>query len=394
MKSFAKLTQPHMSKALNANRRPFVPWREDPIPLPLRHDFANINQIKPQRSTYNQDLSRPYRILCLDGGGVRGILTNAILMRIVEHNPKFLDNVDLICGTSAGGILACLLAAGYTPKECDKIYSFCIPHIFPLNPWRILNPWKAKYSDKAKQELFEHFFDGRKMKDLKKNCAVIAFRLDGKKSETHSFFDREGWRPAVFSNMETDNIKNVQPDSELDVWDAAMRTSAAPTYFPVFKGYVDGGIVANNPTIIAVAKAIAHFPNVTSRNIAVLSLGAGTYPRHTNIFSKAKDVDKNKNKNEINHADWGIKQWIPFLLDLILDGDSVTTEMTLHYLLRGNGMYHRIDPLLPRQIPLDDVMAVDELKEFANSIDLSETFKYVDAKFTDETDENDNVSCK
>jgi hypothetical protein len=43
-------------------------------------------------------------------------------------------------------------------------------------------------------------------------------------------------------------------------------------------------------------------------------------------------------------ADWGIKQWIPYLLDIILDGDSVTTEMVVHYLLAANGLYHRIDP--------------------------------------------------
>lgn len=137
-----------------------------------------------------KDLRRPYRILCLDGGGVRGALTTVILRRICKHYPNFLDEVDFICGTSAGGLIGLLLSAGYSAQQCDEIYSFAAPHIFGYNPWRILNPTKSKYSDKAKQELFQHYFGERTMVDLKKTASVIAFRLDGRKSHTHSFFHK------------------------------------------------------------------------------------------------------------------------------------------------------------------------------------------------------------
>ena len=120
----------------------------------------------------------------------------------------------------------------------------------------------------------------------------------------------------------------------------------------------------------------------------VLSIGAGTFPRHTNVFSSAKDDDLTTSKThklglQVNHADWGIKQWYPFLLDLLLDGDSVTTEMVMNYLLSTSGLYHRVDPLLPRQITIDDVKSMKEMIDFANSIDLTETFRFIDHKFMD-----------
>ena len=133
----------------------------------------------------------------------------------------------------------------------------------------------------------------------------------------------------------------VEPDLDLKVWDVATRTSAAPTYFPVFKGYTDGGIVANNPSIIATSKAMTHFHNVTPRNTVLLSVGAGAYPRHTDVFSSLKHSDGDlqskakSNDSLLLHSDWGIRQWIPFLLDILIDGDGVTTEMVMNYLL-GN----------------------------------------------------------
>jgi hypothetical protein len=49
-----------------------------------------------------------------------------------------------------------------------------------------------------------------------RNTAVVAFRLDGRKSRTHSFFNKEGWRPAVFTNMPR-AAGMVEPDLELKV---------------------------------------------------------------------------------------------------------------------------------------------------------------------------------
>jgi patatin-like phospholipase/acyl hydrolase len=253
-----------------------------PFSYTPRSGYYNKVELDPNEKVKHKQISelrRPYRILCLDGGGARGALTTVLLTRIVRHRPTFLDEVDFICGTSAGGILALMLASGYEPEECHNLYTWAIPHIFGHNPWRLINPFRSKYSDKAKQELMQYYFGERTMADLKKSCAAVAFRLDGRKSRTHSFFHREGWRPAVFSNIPKGSGV-VDPDLDLKVWDAAMRTSAAPTYFPVFRGYTDGGIVANNPSIIAVSRAMSHYPHVTPKNIALLSVGTCSFAGH------------------------------------------------------------------------------------------------------------------
>ncbi|KAJ1436480.1 acyl transferase/acyl hydrolase/lysophospholipase [Ochromonadaceae sp. CCMP2298] len=378
-RTIARLTTPHLNKILRSERPIAFDWRLDTRPLPPNVPGRTATQRDPAKKV---DVRRPYRILCLDGGGIRGILTTTILKRICKHKPSFLDNVDLIVGTSAGGLLSLLLASGYTADECDDIYSFAGNHIFGHNPWRAINPFRAKYSDKAKQELLQHYYGTRTMGDLQKTCAVIAFRLDGRKSHTHRLFNKEGWRPAVFSNMPQAGGL-IRPDDDLLVWDAAMRTSAAPTFFPVFRGYTDGGIVANNPTVVAISKAMAHYPHLNMGNIAVLSIGAGTFPRHLQLLSKHSsgnhsngDTEAVEESSPLWRADWGIKQWIPYLLDIILDGDSVTTEMVVQYLLAANGLYHRIDPRLPRWIALDEVTAAqqDFDNDLHNSLDSSSSY--------------------
>ena len=117
-------------------------------------------------------------------------------------------------GTSVGGMLSLMLAAGHTPKECQELLRWGAPHIFGYFPWRVINPFKSKYSHDAKEQIMQEYFGDRTMMDLLKKCAVIAFRLDGRRSRTHSFFNKEGWRPAVFSNMPKASGV-VEPDHDL-----------------------------------------------------------------------------------------------------------------------------------------------------------------------------------
>jgi hypothetical protein len=117
----------------------------------------------------------------------------------------------------------------------------------------------------------------RTLGQLNKHVVISAFRLDGGPEALGraTLFPVGKWRPCLFSNLPLGNGA-VPPDMDLSCADAAMRTSAAPSYFPIYQGYVDGAVYANNPTIPALARVCSHFaPRVTLDNVIVLSLGCG-----------------------------------------------------------------------------------------------------------------------
>jgi len=331
----------------------------------------------PENPWTEPDCNLPeFRILSLDGGGVRGVLSAVILSRIVEAVPSFLDNVDLIAGTSTGGLISLMLAAGYTPRECQAIYEYGCPLIFAKDPWRVYNPLKAKFSAKGREDLCRTYLgEDRTLRDLQKHVVVTAFKLDGKVGPMGTFISNNGgWRPSVFSNIpKMDGV--IEPELDMYCWDAALRTSAAPTYFPAHRGYVDGAMFANNPSMLAVTKACAHFPRVSPDNMVVLSLGAGNFP--ISIDTANQDMD------------WGIKDWVPFIFDLMMDGDSLSGELLLRYMLNSpqgdftpEHRYHRIDPTLESYVELDDVDVIPDLIRLAEEVDLTDAIAFAQRHFS------------
>lgn len=310
--------------------------------------------------------ARAYRVLSLDGGGVRGIVSATILMRLVKEFPSLLDSVDLIAGTSTGGLLCLLLAGGYSPRQCVDMYRFNAPIIFE-SYWlrKLLSPFQSAYSDKNKLEICKFYMGERTLSQLNKRVVISAFRLDGG-PEAHgrsTFFPAGCWRPCLFSNLPLAHGA-VPPDSDLTCVDAAMRTSAAPSYFPIYQGYVDGAVYANNPTIPALARVCSHFaPRVTLDNVIVLSLGCG----QVNQFISREDCET---------GDWGIGKWSPHLLDILMDSGVMATDLYASLMLGDR--YHRCNPPLPEHCGLDDTTKIDMLYEFAYEADLSSTIQWLE----------------
>ncbi|MGD0074615.1 MAG: hypothetical protein ABSD31_09760 [Candidatus Binataceae bacterium] len=144
----------------------------------------------------------------------------------------------------------------------------------------------------------------------------------------------------------------------------ALRTSAAPIYFPSYQIYIDGGVVANDPGMAALAQVLDHDTgNQKLEDIRLFSIGTGTNP----TYIAGHDLN------------WGLAQWARPLVNLMIDGVMGVAEYQCNRLLGAN--YFRLEPLLPKPIAMDDAKAVDELISYAKQVDLTKAVDWLRANY-------------
>lgn len=294
-----------------------------------------------------------YFILSLDGGGIRGVLTATALARLQQRCP-FLERVDLLAGTSTGGILALGLAKGMAPSAMSDLYRQEGSRIFGARDlWdRIAGPvdeaFRADYGMEALEAALKPHFGGLTLGDLPKRVLIPTFDVDAPATEETP----AQWRPKFLHNFPGPNS-----DGAVSVLEAALRTAAAPTYFPSRGHYIDGGVVANNPSTCAIAKAIK--TGVALRDIHLLSVGTGYNPQRIPGGS----------------GDWGKLQWATTVLQMVLEGTSGMAKYQCQQLLGDR--YHRIQVELEDVIEMDDARQIDELVELGNHVDLADAHSFL-----------------
>lgn len=217
---------------------------------------------------------RLFRILSIDGGGIKGVFPAAYLAELERRflgGGSIADHFDMIAGTSTGGIIALALAHGMTAQQALQIYMERGERIFPtLKGWRkwarVLR-WVSKPKhDQAvlKNELLSVF--GDKVLDGASKRLVIP-----------SFEGLHG-EPFIYK---TPHHPDYQKDRHKKFAHVALHTTAAPSYYPAVDddGYVmiDGGVWANNPVMNALVDALACY-DVPRENVRILSLGTGEKP--------------------------------------------------------------------------------------------------------------------
>lgn len=302
----------------------------------------------------------PYRILSMDGGGIRGLITAILLERLEQAHPGFLAEVDLFAGTSTGGLLALGLAAGKSPTEARQLYEVYGGHVFADSAWDNARDLGhligAQYDLDPLRTVLVELFGSMTLADLPKRVLISSFDLDNRCTEPGQY---RTWKAKFFHNY-----PGPDSDGRYRVVDVGLYTAAAPTYFPVVAGFVDGGVVAGNPSMCALAQALQPAAGGQKlEDVALLSLGTGHNPKYL----------------DVEDGDWGLAHWAPHIITLLMEGSTNLADYQCRQFLHHG--YCRLDPRLPHEIAMDSIDEIPMLAEIARQYDLDHAISWLKRYF-------------
>lgn len=290
-----------------------------------------------------------YRILSLDGGGLRGLVTTVLLERLTALHPDLLERVDLLAGASIGGMLALGLAADIPVSDFRQAFLQQGPAILldSVRPPDV--GYLACYDNYNLRRFLQGMFGERRLGDLRRRVLVTAYELDAR-PQLPGQLRRS--KPKVFHNFDDQSA-----DPEQLLVDVALATGAVPAVFPIHHGYVDGGVFAAHPGMCAVAQAIdRHTGRRQLDELVMLSIGTGRSPNYLEVADR---------------GDWGWDQWSAEqrIMWLMLASDREAVDFQCSRLLGER--YHRVDPILGEAVRLDDAFSLPRLLLAAMQTDLS-----------------------
>ena len=197
-----------------------------------------------------------FKILSIDGGGIKGLYTATVLAKIEEKfDCRVADYFDMLCGTSTGGLLALALSLKIPAHDLVAFYKNQGPEIFGKdnlisNFFRTFKQtlFGGKYSDETLKSAIAGVLGSSLMSDANTLLCIPSFNLMRGTPRVFKFPHLEGDVPFAKYGL---------------MADVALATSAAPTYFPIASVdddyYIDGGVWANNPTLCGLMEALEYF---------------------------------------------------------------------------------------------------------------------------------------
>jgi patatin-like phospholipase/acyl hydrolase len=312
---------------------------------------------------------RLFKLLSIDGGGIRGLMSALVLSTIEKKTGKSISEMfDLVAGTSSGGVLALALARPsesvpakpcYSASELVALFEEKGRTIFERSaafgvldrveaPGRqrlhlpngnVHDLFRPKYRDSGREEVLK---------------AYLGYRLiDAVVDVFVPTYDTLLRKPIFLVSNEAHVAETDYYHSICDVSAVEAGLAATPTFFapqkvrqpnyvspPGVYSLVDGGLFANNPTFVAMAHAIKRYKQPTLQNMLVVSVGAGSLTR-----SYPPDEIRG----------WGQVNWAVPAIEMTIDGQGDAVGCMLEQFL-PSARYHRFQTDLTKvNDDIDDI---------------------------------------
>ncbi|XP_055605449.1 85/88 kDa calcium-independent phospholipase A2 isoform X2 [Uranotaenia lowii] len=294
------------------------------------------------------------RLLCLDGGGIRGLVLAQMLLEIERLAQTPIAHLfDWIAGTSTGGILALALGCGKTMKQCMCLYLRMKDQAFVGS-----RPYPSDLLETVLKDTLGEF---TVMTDIAHpKLMVTGVMADRKPVDLHLFRNYKCASDilGIATPSNSRRMPPPQPENQL-VWQAARATGAAPSYFRAFGRFLDGGLIANNPTLDAMTEI--HEYNMALRSIGrneeaipiscVVSLGTGMIP-----VTELKEIDVFRPDSIWDTAKlaYGISAIGNLLVDQATASDGRVVDRARAWCSMIEVPYYRFNPQMSDDIAMDE----------------------------------------
>lgn len=263
-----------------------------------------------------------FKILSIDGGGIKGLYSARILDKFEKKfGCKTSDHFDMICGTSTGGLIALALTNLISAEDICKFYEQKGGIIFPKHKIRKFPligkidygflkqiAFGGKFSNEGLKDSLNEIFGDKTIGEANNLLCIPSYSVTEAKPKVFKFDHKEG---------------SLSRDNNAKMVDIALATSAAPTYFPMAElryynneQFIDGGVWANNPTLVGLLEALNCFVGNDKpfKSIKILSLSSLSI-----TGGNATGL-----KNERSFRDWGSD-----LFETSMNGQAFFTDFFL-----------------------------------------------------------------
>ena len=286
------------------------------------------------------------RILSMDGGGIRGLVTCEWLAGVEDAlagagKPGLLRSFDLLAGSSTGAVIACGLAIGMSPRDIGALYREHGHAIFPGIAGRL---W-SRAGRLLTQGVSAPKYDGKGLEKVLKRVFGDTTLGQAQVPLMITSYDTISRTPVMFKSFKAAH-------KAIPMWEACRASAAAPTYFPAHGmrvegrncALIDGGVLANNPTACAIAEALRKDAKADiPQDLVVLSVGSGQHTRSIDLKSA---------------REWGAIEWAVPIIDVLFDGNGESVDYIARHLV-GDGYFRMQTELLVGMDDMDDVSATN-----------------------------------